>query len=102
MVDLPGPWLTYHSIWSLLVYSYLVLGFPIAIWFLVGLSGPWVIYLVLGPWFTYLTHSRKLPIYFLSFVAFAALAKAFAGDKFGQSPRDRGIDSGWATYLAIF
>ena len=48
------------------------------------------------------TQSRKLLTYFFSFGAFAALAKAFAGDEFGQNPRGCGLNSGWATPLAIF
>ena len=44
-----------------------------------------------------LTQSRKLLTYFLSFGAFAALAKAFAGDELGQNPRRCGLNSGLAT-----
>ena len=50
-----------------------------------------------------LTQSRKLLTHISSFGAFAALvlAKAFAGNEFGQSPRGCGLNSGWATPLAI-
>ena len=48
------------------------------------------------------TQSRKLLTCFFSFGAFAALAKAFAGEEFGQTPRGCGLNSGWATPLAIF
>ena len=41
-----------------------------------------------------LTQSRKLLTHFFSFGAFAALAKAFAGDEFGQHPRGCGLNSG--------
>ena len=47
------------------------------------------------------TQSRKLLTYFFSFGAFATLAKAFVGDEFGQSPRDYGLNSNWATPYAI-
>ena len=44
---------------------------------------------------------KALDILFLIW-AFAALAKAFAGDEFGQNPRGCGLNSGWATPLAMF
>jgi hypothetical protein len=49
-----------------------------------------------------LTQSRKLLTHFFSFGAFAALAKDFAGDEFGQNRRGYGLNSGWATHYAIF
>ena len=42
------------------------------------------------------TQSRNLPTYFFSFWAFATLAKAFAGNKFGLNPRGYGLNSGRA------
>ena len=49
------------------------------------------------------TQSRKLLTYFSPSRAFAALAKAFAGNEFEQNPRGCGPNPGWAsTPLAIF
>ena len=48
------------------------------------------------------TQSRKLLTYFFSFGAFAALAKAFAGEEFGQNPRGCGLNSGRASPPEIF
>ena len=48
-----------------------------------------------------LTQSRNLPTYFFSFWAFAALAKAFAGNEFGLNPRGYGLNSGRAAPLGI-
>ena len=50
----------------------------------------------------YQTQSRNLPTYFFSFWAFAALAKAFAGNEFWQNPRGYGLNSGRASPLEIF
>ena len=47
------------------------------------------------------TQSRNLPTYFFSFWAFAALAKAFAGNEFGLNPRGYRLNSGRAAPLGI-
>ena len=48
------------------------------------------------------TQSQNLLTYFFSFGAFAALAKAFVGEEFGQNPRDCGLNSGRASPPEVF
>jgi hypothetical protein len=48
------------------------------------------------------TQSRKLLTYFFSFGAFAALAKAFAGNEFEQNPHGCGLNSDRSTPPEIF
>ena len=48
------------------------------------------------------TQSQNLLTYFFPFGAFAALAKAFAGNEFGQNPRGCGLNSGRASPPGIF
>ena len=45
---------------------------------------------------------QKAPDILFLIWAFAALAKAFVGEEFGQNPRGCGLNSGRATLLAIF
>ena len=47
--------------------------------------------------FEFVTQSRNLPTTFLSFWACAALAKAFVGNEFGQSPPGCGLGWGGAS-----
>ena len=48
------------------------------------------------------TQSQNLLTYLFPFWVFAALAKAFDGNEFGQTPRDCGFDSGRASPPGIF